>query len=200
MERSMIDARITARLGGMAGLVAAALLGGCAPARIESSSWWVPAARARFVTLGRSTNYAIVHADGRDLLIVEDPLVREPGKEMVGRLTWLVALPSGAAMDRAIEVGGAGPEAWLLEQLAGEKGHAVKATGTVWVHARTADRLDASLHLRALGREPTAGVPQHPTIELDRKYSFVRHAPGTPQYQEMNTRNGMMQRTVSSAP
>lgn len=157
----------------------------------EVSPHWVQAAEPKFVTLGRSTNYALVHRAGQDLLIVEDPVLSDEGEQMEGRLTWIVPVPDGAKFETPIEVGGTNSQAWLLEQVAGGRGHATPATGTVIIHHRDAEMLCASLHMRALGPEPTAGTPERATIELDRKFDFARHVVTTPQYREMGPRSGV---------
>lgn len=172
-------------------LVLALGLPACSSAPREVSPHWVQAAEPKFVTLGRSTNYALVHRAGQDLLIVEDPVVSATGKKMEGRLTWIVPVPDGAKFETPIEVGGASSQAWLLEQVAGGRGHATPASGTVIIHHRDAEMLSASLHMRALGPKPTAGIPERTTIDLDRKFDFAKHVVSTPQYREMGPRSGV---------
>lgn len=161
--------------------------------KVEPSPMWVRASAAKFVTLGRSTNYALVHRAGQDTLIVEDPVLSGKHDEINGRLTWIIPLPDSVKLDTPIEVGGAGSEAWLLEQVWRDQGHATPARGTVIVHHRDADTLSASLHLTALGAAPTAGQPDRATIEIDRKFDFARREVSTPQYREMGPRAGVRQ-------
>lgn len=169
-----------------------ALLAGCAASPPpEASPLWVPAAAPKFVTIGRSTTYALVHRAGQDLLIVEDPLVSADGSVVSGRLTWIAPVPDVAEFDKPIEVGGRSSEAWLLEQLDGEQSHATPASGSVTIHHRDSQRLSATLNLRALGPKPTAGQPERVTIDLDRRFDFARYTPTTPRYKEMGARSGV---------
>lgn len=161
-----------------------------APPR-DAAPMWVQAAAPRFVTLGRSTNYALVHRAGQDLLIVEDPVVATGSNNVTGRLTWIVPVPETTTFDTPIEIGGPGSEAWLLEQVWSGQGHATPATGTVIIHHRDAEVLSASLHMRAMGADPAAGQPDRATIDLDRKFDFERRVVSTPQYREMGPRSGI---------
>ncbi|MBL8746347.1 MAG: hypothetical protein JNK58_08335 [Phycisphaerae bacterium] len=172
-------------------LLAASLSACSNRAPLEPSPMWVQAAAPRFVTLGRSTNYALVHRAGQDLLIVEDPIVSESSDNIAGRMTWIVPLPDQFALDKPISVGGPGSEAWLLEQVWNGQGHATPAKGNVIVHHRDADQLSASLHMQAFGAAPSAGQPERATIELDRKFDFARRVITTPQYREMGPRSGI---------
>lgn len=168
-----------------------AAMSACRQASHEVAPLWVQAAAPRFVTLGRSTNYALVHRAGQDLLIVEDPVVSAGTDGVAGRLTWIVPVPETVKFDTPIEVGGPASEAWLLEQVWGGQGHATPATGTVVIHHRDAEMLSASLHMRALGPKPTAGQAERETIDLDRKFDFAKRVVTTPQYREMGPRSGV---------
>lgn len=174
------------------GLAALAMLAGCGSTPPAApASLWVPSARAQFVTLGRSTSYALVHEAGQDLLIVEDPVLSGDGRSMTGRLTWIVPVPETAPFDTPIEFSSSDRRAWLVEQVEGSSTHAVPVSGRVVVHHRDAERLSASLNLRALGETPAAGQPQRASVDLDRRLEFDRREAPPPQHREMGRRAGV---------
>lgn len=168
------------------------LLCGCSsPKPLEPGAYWVPSARPVFATLARSTTYALVHAEDRDLLVVEDEMLSAGGGAIVGRYTWLVPLALSPELETPIEVGGeAGAPAWIIEEIHHQQTHAAPAQGTVVVHEMNEDRVVATVRLSAAVEPPVAGVAQQPTLEIDARHEFVRYAPHTPQYREMNTRRG----------
>lgn len=170
---------------------AAAMLAGCQAAPVEPASRWVPAATARLVTFGRSTTYALAHHDSQDLLIVEDPILSASGSTMEGRLVWIVPLPSGAAIDAPVAVGGPGAEGWLIEQREGKSSHATPASGEVVLHARTDEQVQATVSLHAEGPKPAAGEARAAMITINETAAFARHAARPPQYAEMRTRSGV---------
>lgn len=175
-------------------LSAASALPGCSHETAEGDALWVPLSKPRFVTFGRSTTYALIRDEDHDLLVIEDPIVSSSGEEVVGRLTWLVSLPSSAPMEKSIEVGAETTPAWLVEQLKDEQSHAAPVYGRVTVHHRDAAALSATLNIQCPGEAPTAGVVQRPTTDLDRMITFARLEPNTPQYREMNSRSGVRSR------
>lgn len=169
-------------------VLAACLSAGCASAPVpDVSARWVPSAAAKFVTLGRSASYALVHREGQDLLIAEDPIVAGDGGTMTGRLTWIAGVPPVAKLESPIEV----RDAWLIEQIPDGQAHATPAHGTVVIHQRSADAILATLHLQAPTAPPTAGQVVQRTIDLDRRIEFARHEPLLPQYREMGPRQGV---------
>lgn len=169
--------------------VACAWLAGCdAPLQVEPRAHWAPSSAARFVTIGRSTSYALAHEAGRDLLIVEDPVVADEAGGVAGRLTWIVSIDSEAELEMELSVEGS--RGWLLEEIDGRPSHAAPALGTVVLHERDAERVSATLALRAAGAGPSAGVAGREAIEVRGRFEFGRASPHTPQYQEMRTRRG----------
>jgi hypothetical protein len=184
-------ASATARLSAAALAAAALLLCSCAsPVSNEPASYWVPSAGPSFATLGRSTTYALVHREGIDLLVLEEPLPDEGGESLDRRLTWLVQVPEVTGFDTPVEVGPGALPGWVLEQLDGRSAHASPLTGTVIIHHRDAERLSATLQLEAEGAPASAGVVSRPKVGVWRRADFERYVPGTPQYQEMGPRSG----------
>lgn len=191
VRRDRRHARALASGCALALCAAALLLCSCAsPVSSEPASYWVPSAGPSFATLGRSTTYALVHREGVDLLVLEEPLADEDGEQLDRRLTWLVQVPEVTGFDTPVEVGPGALPGWVLEQLDGRSAHASPLTGTVIIHHRDAERLSATLQLEADGAAATAGMVSRPKVGVWRRAEFERYVPGTPQYREMGPRSG----------
>jgi hypothetical protein len=189
MTRGTARIALTALMMASCSLV---LVGGCAaPAPVAPGVYWVPSARPVFATLARSTTYALVHAEDRDLLVIEDERLSEGGGAIVGRYTWLVPLSLSPELEAPIAVGEeAGAPAWIIEEIHNQQTHAAPARGTIVVHEMSEDRVVATVRLSAVAEPRTAGVAEQSMLEIDAQHEFVRYAPHTPQYREMTTRRG----------
>jgi hypothetical protein len=185
--------RMMARLTVTVSVAAAMVVSGCAagPNAPAPAARWVPSATPSFATLARSTTYALVHAEDRDLLVIEQDQLNEAGDFVVGRLTWLVPLAKSPVFNQPMRVGGRGAEAWVLEEVQSGRTHAAPAEGSVTILGQSADALTVSLNMTATPEDKKAGVVAQPTMNLDGRFEFVRYTPTTPQFREMDTRRGI---------
>jgi len=180
-------------------LIALGALAGCASNGTGATSYadadgptgvWSPHARARFITLTRSTTYAIVREEDTDLLVLEEGIdgARFDGPD---RFVWIVSIPTGAEFEQPVELGAEAPSAWLLEYRAGRSTHAQPATGRVTVLGRTESTLSAQVDLVAPGAPRAPGQLTSNDVTLAARLDLPRYQPIIPGSDDPSTRSGV---------
>ena len=141
----------------------------------SAQGMWVPNARASIANLGEEKTYSLVHDAGRDVMVVEEPILdpRRPERQ-IGRYTWLVPLSMYGSVGGAREVGSGGQAAWVLENLHTYPGRAASVTGRIIIESRSAEEVTVSVNLRAAAPDPVAGQAQAEALELNRRFTLPR--------------------------
>lgn len=157
---------------------------------------WSPHARARFVTLDRSTTYTIVRQEGTDLIIVEEGIDGAPANGP-DRFVWIVSLPDDAEYGTPLDYPGLEESAespggaWLLEYRRGLNTRAQPASGRVEVLSRTDAAITAQLDLAAPGAPLAPGQLGDNTIVLAARLDLPRYRPLIPGTVDPETRSGV---------
>lgn len=158
---------------------------------------WVPNAIASFITIDRSTSYALVHDDDRAVLIIAAAEDVDGGEGLgwVGSSTgtnylwWVVEMPNAVAEGQTITLG-ARHRAWLLERVPGQPTHGSPASGSVVVRGVSGDSLVLDLDILAPIGRPTAGQGGVPAIRTSERVSLARRVPLTLDTPEIDSISG----------
>ena len=160
----------------------------CTRTDAEASAW-VPFASAGFVTVDRSTDYALIRGQSTDVLIYETETLY--GGKPTDRLTWLIEFDADAPLQSPLTVG---PESatrgWLLEAIEGRPTNAAPLRGTISISQRSAETLSAIVNVYAVTDPATAGEAAGGRARLARRVEYPRRVPETIGAPELETRAG----------
>jgi hypothetical protein len=149
-----------------------------------ASGAWIPYAVPSFVTVDRSTAWALVHAPDQAVLIVAaggarpDEAVSDntPLTTQSNALWWVVEVPNALRQGQSIEIGQR-YRAWLLERVPNQPTHGTVGSGTVSIESINEDAVIANLELSAPIGRPTAGRPGVPTVRTNGRVVLVHRVP-----------------------
>ncbi|MGP1345582.1 MAG: hypothetical protein ACTS3F_02795 [Phycisphaerales bacterium] len=164
---------------------------------------WVPNALASFLTIDRSTSYALIHDPDHAVLIVAavNSAISPEAEIWMGTersdnfLWWVVEMPINPSPTQSVELGGR-YRAWLLERVAGEPTHGSQATGRATVIAVDQEHLILELDLTAQIAPPGAGQEVGTSVHTSERVALVRRQPLTIPTQEITTTSGAADRVL----
>lgn len=162
----------------------------------------VPYALPSFVTIDRSTDYALVHdADHAVLIIAAGG--SQPGVPIadtaavttnMNALWWIVEVPNDLHTGKAITIGNR-YRAWLLERAPGQPTHGSPAHGGVTVHTLNDETLTIDLDLAAPIGKPTAGYASAPAVRTSDRVTLAYRMPQTQATPTIDSTTGAAQPT-----
>ncbi|MEM1424193.1 MAG: hypothetical protein AAGH64_09340 [Planctomycetota bacterium] len=166
---------------------------GCSntPSGPASQTTWIPSSAVSLATIQRDTSVALRSSNTTDTLVFEETGYNTHGLPGARR-TWYVQIPSGIDLGAVVRFGTDDDNviAWFREELPGEATHAVRASGSVRVDARTDEGVDATVVLTARTGGPTPGEPLGRTVNATRRATWVYDAPGAPVTPALGTNAG----------
>ena len=166
---------------------------GCShtPVAPAPQTTWVPASAISLATIQRDTSVALKRSDDSDTLIFEETAYNSNGLPGARR-TWFVQMPSNIEMGPGVRFDTEDDDvvAWFREEVPGQDTHAVRASGSVRVHARTQNGVEATVVLTAHTGEPAPGDLLAPTVNATRRALWVYDAPSAPVTPALDSNEG----------
>ncbi|GAB4550852.1 MAG: hypothetical protein Tsb0013_12740 [Phycisphaerales bacterium] len=141
----------------------------------------MPSSAIAMATIQRDTSIVLRRHATTDTLIFEETAYNRHG--LAGaRRTWYVQIPANLPVGEVLRFNDDDPSviAWFREEAPGFDSHAVRAGGSVQIHARQEKGVDATVVLRAITAPTEPGMAVAPAVTTSRRALWVYDAPGAP--------------------